>query len=241
LLPSCIGISIKGCIRSEIKQVTTSHDIPHCKNLKVNWKNIDPTTIQCYRKTVELFRTVPELEHLPDFYRAKLKNAMVRKDYRELIELSIVFLGGHAEKTNIRPPGVMHQARYMARAIYSLKLLLFSSQLKLNTKDKAALLDVFLFIMAICVKPWFQCVTASKEPYKDLCFLKSLKSYENVNESFSKGALQKLLQNSWYLTDKIAVLSHFDNDVDEETKLKMVTNLQTENFSTYEKRYIPSK
>ncbi|GBL81330.1 hypothetical protein AVEN_143640-1 [Araneus ventricosus] len=72
-----------------------------------------------------------------------------------------------------------------------LKLSLFSSQLKLNTKDKEALLDVCLFIVAIYIKPWLQCILAVKAPYKDLGFLKSWKAYENVNESISKAALQK--------------------------------------------------
>lgn len=79
---------------------------------------------------------------------------------------------------------------------------------------------------------------ATKEPYKDLCFLKS---YENVNDSFSKGALKTFLQHLWYLTDEIAILAHFDADVDEETKFKMLASLKRENVSTYEKRCIPSK
>ncbi|GBM05332.1 hypothetical protein AVEN_46873-1 [Araneus ventricosus] len=113
----------------------------------------------------------------------------------------------------------MHQARWMVRAIYSLKLSLFSSQLKLNTKDKEALLDVCLFIVTIYVKPWLQRILAVKE---DLCFLTSLKAYEKVNESISKPALQKFIQHLWYFTDEIAVLALFDDDVDEETKLKIV-------------------
>jgi hypothetical protein len=36
----------------------------------------------------------------------------------------------------------------------------------------------------------------------------------------SKGALQNFLQKFWYLTDEIAVLTHFDDDGEEETKLK---------------------
>ncbi|GBN19363.1 hypothetical protein AVEN_259097-1 [Araneus ventricosus] len=123
----------------------------------------------------------------------------------------------------------------MARAIYCL-----SSQLKLNTKDKKALLDVCLFIVTIYVKPWLQCILAVKAPYKDLCFLKSLKASEKVNESISKAALQKFSQQLWYFTDEIAVLPLFD-DVEEETKLKMVANLHRDIFSTHEKRYIPSK
>ncbi|GBM36517.1 hypothetical protein AVEN_11106-1 [Araneus ventricosus] len=147
--------------------MTTSPDIQLFKNPKDNWKNI------------ELFRTVTELENLLDFYGAELKNVMVRDDYEKLIALSIAFLGGDAEKKiKIRPPGAMHQARWLAQAIYSLKLSLFSSQLKLNTKDKEALLDVYLFIVIIYVKPLLQWILAVKAPYKYLCFLKSLKAYE---------------------------------------------------------------
>ncbi|GBM34936.1 hypothetical protein AVEN_144751-1 [Araneus ventricosus] len=135
----------------------------------------------------------------------------------------------------------MHQARWMAREIYSLKLSLFSSQLKLNTKDKEKLLDVCLFIVTIYVKPWIRCILAVEAPYKDLCFLKSLKAYENVNESITKTALQRFSQHLWYFTDEIAVLALFDGDVDEETKLKIVANLHRENFSTHKKRCIPSK
>ncbi|GBO39713.1 hypothetical protein AVEN_110341-1 [Araneus ventricosus] len=89
---------LKAVFEVKIKKVTTSSDIPIFKKFKDNWKNIDPTKIQCYRETVELFRTVPELENLLNFYRSELKNVMVRDDYREVIELSIVFLGGDAEK-----------------------------------------------------------------------------------------------------------------------------------------------
>ncbi|GBM59701.1 hypothetical protein AVEN_204721-1 [Araneus ventricosus] len=88
--------------------------------------------------------------------------------------------------------------------------------------------------MTIYVKPWLQFILAVKAPYKDLCFLKSLKAYENVSESIQKAALQKFSQHLWYLIDEIAVLALFDDDVDEETKLKMVANLHRENFSTYD-------
>ncbi|GBN47395.1 hypothetical protein AVEN_41535-1 [Araneus ventricosus] len=170
---------LKTIFEVKIKKVTTSPDIPLFKKLKDNWKNIDLTKIQCYRETMELFRSVPELEDLCDFYRAELKNLMVRDDYRELIELTIVFLGGDAGK-NLKSD---LQVPCMAQAIYSLKLSLFSSQLKLKTKDKEVLLDIFLFIVTIYVQPLLQFILTVKAPYKDLCFLKCLKTYENVNES----------------------------------------------------------
>ena len=90
------------------------------------------------------------------FYNYELQKNIVTDDYRELIELSIIFLGGDKEKKlKIRPPGAMHQARWMALAIYSLKICLLQSHFKISMKEKQALRDVCLFIATVYVKPWF--------------------------------------------------------------------------------------
>ena len=66
----------------------------------------------------------------------------------------------------------MHQARWMARAIYSLKICLLQSHFKISMKEKQALRDVCLFIATVYVKPLLGCSLAVKAPYQDLCFLK---------------------------------------------------------------------
>ncbi|KAG8222665.1 hypothetical protein J437_LFUL003787 [Ladona fulva] len=116
-----------------------------------------------------------------------------------------------------------------------------SDQFKITSKDKAALLEVCLFIVSSYVKPWIQCILAVKAPYQDLFFLKSMKAYEKSDKSIAKAALQKIIQHLWYMNDEVFVLSLFDDDVDQETKVKMVENLTKENLSTHGKRYIPSK
>ena len=68
-----------------------------------------------------------------------------------------------------------------------------------------------------------------------------MKAYEKIDKSIAKAALQKISQHLWYLTDEVSVLSLFDDDVDQETKVKMAENLIKENLSTHGKRYIPSK
>lgn len=71
------------------------------------WKSVDPDKIQYYRE---------EIGNLLDFYRTELGKKATRDDYRELIELSVTYSGGDPErKYKIRPPGAMHQARWMAR------------------------------------------------------------------------------------------------------------------------------
>jgi len=44
-------------------------------------------------------------------------------DYRELLQLVLIFLGRkQLQGVTLRAPGPMHQARWMAKAIYSLKI-----------------------------------------------------------------------------------------------------------------------
>ncbi|CAH1647379.1 unnamed protein product [Spodoptera littoralis] len=235
---------LKGVFEDKISQVTNNPDIPLFKKFRDNWKNIDPEKIQNPTEIISCLN-VSEVKSLLEFYRTELTKNIVRDDYRyrdELIELSIIFLGGDTEKKfKIRPPGAMHQARWMARALYSLKICLLSSQFKISNKDKVALLDVCMFIVTCYVKPWLQCILAVKTPNQDLCFLKTMKEYEKVDKTISKAALQKFSQHLWYLTYEVAVLSLFDDDVDHETKIKIVQSLSNENHSPHNKRYVPSK
>lgn len=81
----------------------------------------------------------------------------------------------------------------------------------------------------------------SKGTLPGFVLLRSMKAYEKIDKNISKAALQKFTQHLWYLTYEVSVLSLFDDDVDQETKVKMVANLTRENLSTHSKRYIPTK
>lgn len=232
---------LKSVFEAKISQVTTSPGIPLFKKFRENWKNIDSEKIESCTDKLSCINS-SEIHQLLEFYRTQLTKDIARDDYRELIELSIIFLGGDAEKKyKIRPPGAMHQARWMARAIYSLKITLLRSQFRISNKDKASLLDVCLFIATSYVKPWLQCILAVKAPYQDLCFLKAMKAYETIDKSISRAALQKFCQHLWYLTDEVSILSLFDDAVDLDTKVKMIANLAKENPTAHNKRYIASK
>lgn len=148
-------------------------------------------------------------------------------------------MGGNTDnKLTIRPPGAMHHARWMAKAIYSLKMCLLQSEFSLTDQEKDGLLALSLFIVTTYVKPWITCPSALKAPYQDLCFLKTLKQYENIDKEISKSAFAKFCQHLWYLSPECAIFSLFDNDVELETKAKMVANFSKENVSNNIKRYI---
>ena len=61
----------------------------------------------------------------------------------ELLELAIIFLGGTPAKgISFKQPGPMHNARWMAKAIYALKVWLFREQAKITDADATSLLQV---------------------------------------------------------------------------------------------------
>ena len=103
---------------AKIQQVTNSPDIPLFKKLRDHWSKIDSTNVQIYLNFVKQHYNDCEIDQLVMFYNCELQKKIVRDDYRELIELSIIFLGGDKEKKlKIRPPVAMHQVVWMARAI----------------------------------------------------------------------------------------------------------------------------
>ena len=65
----------------------------------------------------------PLRDELLAFCAAHLEAAQPREDYRELLELAVIFLGGQpARGVRFMEPGAMHHARWMSKALYSVKI-----------------------------------------------------------------------------------------------------------------------
>jgi hypothetical protein len=73
-----------------------------------------------------------------------LVEASPRADYREVAELCLILLGEEPPRgIHWAKPGAIHQARWMVRDIYSIKMLLFSKELQYN-KDTLERMNKFL-------------------------------------------------------------------------------------------------
>lgn len=230
---------LRSVFEAKISQTVNSPNIPLFQQFKENWKNINSNNIENGTKSIAKYLTTAEIKDLLIFYKAKLQENAVRCDYRELIELSILFLDGDIEKKlKVHPPGAMHQARWMSRSIYCLKIFLLRSQLTLCNKEKNALRFVCIFIVKLYVKAWINCNDVLRAPYQDLSFLQSLKNFETIDKSISTAAVNKFRRHLWYLCDDVAAFSFFDGDVSIQTKVEMVKNIAKEYQGT-DKRYIP--
>ena len=107
-----------------------------------------------------------------DYYRAVIDTKQSRNDYLELLNLCHVFLGG-SMKTNVkfRAPGAMHHARWMAKALYCMKIYMFQDQFVLTAPEKKGVTDISLFVSLIYGQYWNKCPLTERAPLNDATLL----------------------------------------------------------------------
>ncbi|KAG0724209.1 hypothetical protein GWK47_000472 [Chionoecetes opilio] len=163
-----------------------------------------------------------------------------RDDYRELLELAVVFLGGipHGrKKIFFHKPGAVHRARWMARAIYALKMWIFAPQFAKYQKQrpsssravKAAVpskLDEFCnFIVRYYIRAWFSAACSANAPRNDLDLYKAL--VKKTNKAIRESGLKALGRHMWYLSEVTVGLALFDDEMPLEEKRNVVANLRS--------------
>lgn len=235
-------IILRGVFETVLPHTTTSPDIALFKNFRNNWNKIDVRNITSGIDDLECGTVLEDVRNdILHFCRDMLQNKCYRDDYKELLELSITFLNGNLDnKFKIRPPGAMHQARWMSRAIYCLKIYIFRNQYFLSSSEKNAIRDICIFIVRFYLKAWFNCTAAARAPANDLYFIKCLKLYENEHSKISKAVLTKISNHLWYLTEETAALAFFDDTLSNEIKRLMVQSLNNDGIIQPTKRLIVS-
>lgn len=138
-----------------LTDVSTGPEIVIFKKFKDNWTNLN------HHQPILQDRSLIAVSNVvKNFVEDQLKLNQSRNDYRELIELAAMMIGLKV-KFNIRKPGAMHRARWMMRAIYSLKIqLLYAGNEKVinitkkkasrNSKDESFYCGSVFTIMVYC-------------------------------------------------------------------------------------------
>ena len=79
---------------------------------------------------------IPERNEIVAFCKQELEKRHARKDYAEILELTIIFLGDIPRKgVHFVKPGAMHRARWMSRVLYAIKMVLFQCQFKMTRTE----------------------------------------------------------------------------------------------------------
>jgi hypothetical protein len=147
-----------------------------------------------------------------------------RDDYRELIELVLTYLGAHGGWT-FRSPGAISHARWMAKAIYSMKMFIFRQQFLLTSREEQGVRAFCVFVATVYVQAWYEAPQAWKAPLNDFNLLKSLCKYPHLG--IRDVTTKTFNRHLWYLSEDLAALAIFDERVGDGTKQRMVANLRS--------------
>ena len=127
-----------------------------------------------------------------------LKLNFPRGDYKELVHLTLVYLNAAPPKFNLLRPGALHKARWMAKLIYSLKIVLLSDQIKelptgtiLGKGQLPKILEFTKFVV-YCYVPWLACPLPAAAPINDIKLISVIDNYKQHNLTISNSALKAL-------------------------------------------------
>lgn len=186
------------------------------------------------------------IDEIKEFCLTELYSKQPRDDYREFLELTILFVGGEIPNTRKRntvrtfaPPAGCSNARWMMKAIYSLKIYLFRSQFTMSLQQLEGIREVCSvdqFYTSEIGSPVnlplkHQIMTYSLK----MKFIKNAIDYAKIDEQVSNKVLNKMSNHLWYLTDESLGLAFFDSSISIVEKRKMVKALQV---NSIEKRRI---
>ena len=128
-----------------------------------------------------------------------------------------------SRQVTFRCPGAMHNARWMAKAIYCVKMFMFRGQFKLTQNELAGLKMISLFVSLIYAHFWHEAPLADHAPINDLKLLTVLHQYPVHDVKIA--AVTAFCRHLWYLSEYLAPLALFDERLDNQTKAAMVNNL----------------
>lgn len=158
---------------------------------------------------------------------AKIKH--IRDDYAEMTDLCLKFFGIKTKK-GFMVPGSISKARWMAKAIYGMKMYLFRREIDLDETFEMDLLEFALFVSIIHCKHWNRCTKSFDSPVNDLALLAELQKYSEYNEMIANSVLGSFLNHLWYLGGELVVLAIFSDGVQIAEKNRMRIKLTSRRY-----------
>ena len=195
------------------------------KRFQAKWETIDKDKFQSGADHEDVALIIGNYKSDLILWAEKSMKEMkdLRDDYRELLELSLIFLGGTPPRgVHFNRPGAMHHARWMSKEIYSLKIWMFRGQFKLTYKEEQSLRKMSVFVSTVFVKHWIESSISISAPRNDLELLKALHDYSETDKEISKATLEKFSSHLWYLSEELVAMSLFDALVPSTTKILIV-------------------
>ena len=153
------------------------------------------------------------------------RDKLLRDDYKEIIDLTLVVLGSPPNKFSFKKPGAIHKARWMAPVIYTLKMFLFRHHIDKTESEKKDLERFVKFIVFVYIEHWILCGFASDVTIMDLKLFKDMISWQDYDKSLASAVLKKMERHTWYLNQEFVPLALFSNLITDRQKAKLANML----------------
>ena len=105
------------------------------------------------------------------------RKEVIREDRRELAELVLLYLG-EKKDLKIRKAGAVHHARFLSKAIYTLKIVLLANQVEFDRNTLESLKQVSEFVCCFYAVWYLQSHEAVRAPYADLSAIHQMIRFE---------------------------------------------------------------
>ena len=126
-------------------------------------------------------------------------------------------------------------ARWMLKAIYTLKLTLLKHQLpELPWNKKQKLDKMTFFILFVYLESWFRSSSLFTAACDDLKLHQRLLKFQHIHNKLANVGLSVLQHHTWYLTQELVPVCLFNNNISEDMKNKIVekiSNFPVDNLS----------
>ena len=214
-----IGAVFQVCMGS-----SSAPEVLMFRRFQKRWQSIDLGVYQTGMDDTEVSSKIADIkDDVIEFAKIQLCETQPRDDYKEFLELSVIFLGGVPDRgIHFMAPGAMHHARWMSKVLYSLKVWMFRSQFDLRPKELKGLQDVCIFAVRIYLKMWMTAPLAAAAPQNDIKFLQTLLEYDAIHPAIAKAASAKMANHLWYLSEELVSLALFDDNVPTATKRELL-------------------
>lgn len=221
-------------IQKVLGSKTVGPDIPLIGRFRNEWNDFEQSFFNYGITDSIVKKHIPQkkAEEIKNFCLHLMTKDICRDDYREFLELTVMFLGFKLPSGDkFRPLGPSHHARWMAKAIYAMKIFMFRDQFVLSESELNGIRDVCIFLVLLYVKAWFTCNSGVDAPNNDLQFVKSAIQYSKIDSEISNIVITKMSNHLWYLATESVAFSFLDNTVTVNEKRKMVAALKKEKTS----------
>lgn len=221
--------------------VSSGPDIQIFKRFQKCWDKIDTSMLKTGVNDDTFKSKLPDntLDEVLQFCMHHLTQLHPREDYRELLNLTVIFLGGTPPGgIRLRAPAGLHRARWMARLLYSFKIFMFGrtkneiGTFKITKQEENGIRELLYFvIIGGYIQAWITAPFSANAPKNDLIFLLKLNKYKEINKIVADGAIKKFLGHLWYLSEDLVGLAFFDENISIIEKENMVLALKTKERS----------